>query len=77
MLAELIKHEILPLDLHLKGVAAALEFAEDLAIDIPSVWNLFRTVDSTHVHSRFHPSVQTRASLYSSVRYRKVSYTGS
>jgi len=41
MLAELIKHEILPLDLHLKGVAAALEFAEDLAIDIPIVWNYF------------------------------------
>ncbi|KAF6027581.1 EIF4G3 [Bugula neritina] len=39
MLAELIKHELLPLDLHLKGVAAVLEFAEDLAIDIPNVWN--------------------------------------
>ncbi|XP_067951564.1 eukaryotic translation initiation factor 4 gamma 3-like [Watersipora subatra] len=41
MLAELLKHKLLPLDTHIKGLGAVLEFADDLAIDIPNVWHYF------------------------------------
>ena len=41
MLAELLKHKLLPLDAHIKGLGAVLEFADDLAIDIPNVWQYF------------------------------------
>ena len=41
VLAELIKHKLLPLDSHKKGLGAVLELADDLAIDIPNVWQYF------------------------------------
>lgn len=41
LLAELVKRKLLPLDKYTKGLTAVLEFADDLAIDIPNVWQYF------------------------------------
>ena len=41
ILAELLKHELLPLDAHMKGLNSVLEFADDLSIDIPNVFDYF------------------------------------
>lgn len=40
-LAELLKLELLSVNDHLKGLGSVLEFADDLAIDIPNVWQYF------------------------------------
>lgn len=37
-LAELIKDQLLLLESHMKGLSSVLEIAEDLAIDIPNIW---------------------------------------
>ncbi|XP_067950382.1 eukaryotic translation initiation factor 4 gamma 3-like [Watersipora subatra] len=41
MLAELLKHKLLPLDAHIKGLGAVLEIADDLSIYKPNVWQYF------------------------------------
>ncbi|XP_078615201.1 eukaryotic translation initiation factor 4 gamma 3-like isoform X3 [Branchiostoma floridae x Branchiostoma japonicum] len=39
LLHDLVKQEVIPVDQYLKGLGGILEFADDMAIDIPHIWS--------------------------------------